>query len=1117
MADVSVSPFAKRWLLQNRVVKFLLVPALLPVSATLSTAAIALLPAGSALAQTYRGGVAGTVLDASGAVVANAKVTLLSPETGFTRTQQSTGSGSYAFQDLPIGQYTVTVEAQGFSVAKIEKIDVRPGAVYSLDPKLGIGAETQSVDVNAAALALDTETTANNSVVNEKAVQNIPLNGRDYTQLIKIVPGYNGAGSLNGTRSNQNNYQIDGADSNDIWQNGAAANQGGVGSIAGVTIPIDAIDQFTVQTNANAEAGRNVGGLISLAIKTGTNNIHGSAYYFNRNEFFSARSPFLTPNTRKATLRNQQFGGSVGAPIIKDKLFFFVNYERQMFLIGNSTPATEPTTAYVNAATALLQRHNYRYSANSVANPLSLSLLTLWPQGNQNTGPAANGNYFDPRPQRGYSDNAIGNVTWNLTSRQNLRLQAFVGTGRQYSAVGTNVYDYYQVAPDITQNFSLSHNWAISDRVSNQLLFGVGVFNQTFNDANHSFNLPALGLATGVTDPSLFGAPNISISGLDSVGLTPPLGRKDYTGHVTDVATLVKGKHQFRFGGEYRRNYMDLQYQRNVRGTFSFNGTASSNANIALPAGATPWANDTSVGSDVRSLADYLAGYFNSDSFVQGYLRRSIYQNTFAGFVQDQFQVTPKLTLNYGLRYEYNAPWTSPGFFSFYRPGNAAADGYGLVALGTGGVDKPYNGQQTNFSPRVGVAYQINQAMVLRGTYGLYFDAPNFNGFFDNGPGNGGARGPQANPTGPNPVRTVSRTYGQWVTGSNPFPTAPSPTTIYGLATIDPGFATARSHNWTVNMETQLARNAIFTLGYVGAAGRNLFNLSDINQARPGTTTSATAEATRRPIYLARAVPNYATIGAVNEIESHGYSNYDSLQASLRIANIKGITAQGSYTWGHALDVISSTRGLAPQDSANLNAEYGDSDFDVRNTFNGYIVYEVPHFSNRLKALTQGWQGNAFVTAYSGTPFSVKVGSDISGTGENQDRVNYVPGATYKVSKSVITPASGQPYAQFFNTGAFVSPTLGNFGTTRRNGFRGPGFFTTDASLVKNTQLHEGVNLQIRAEMFNIFNYVNLANPTATLTSSTFGRSTSTRNNGGAPGIGPGEPFNVQFAGKIIF
>ena len=1106
--------------LKNTAVKFLLVPALLPVSATVLPTAVLIMDPGAAYGQTYRGGISGTVVDSTGAGVPNAKVTLLSPETGFTRTQESTSSGAYAFQDLPIGSYTVTVESAGFSATKVEKIAVRPGEVYSLDPKLGVGGETQSVDVNAAAIALDTESTANNSVVNDKAVQNIPLNGRDYTQLVRIVPGYNGAGSLNGTRTNQNNYQIDGADSNDIWQNGAAANQGGVGGIAGVTIPIDAIDQFTVQSNANAEAGRNVGGLISLAIKTGTNNFHGSAYYFNRNEFFSARGPFLTPDTRKATLRNQQFGGSIGGPIVKDKLFFFVNYERQKFIIGNSSPATEPTTAYVNAATALLQAHGYRYSAASVANPLSLSVLSLWPQGNKPAGPAAKGNYFDPTPQSGYSDNAIGNITYNLTSRQNLRVQAFVGTGKQYAAVGTNVFDYYQAAPDITQNFSIAHNWAISDRVSNQLLFGVGVFNQTFNDNNHSFNIPSLGLATGVTDPSLFGAPNISISGLDGVGLTPPLGRKDYTGHVTDAATLVRGRHQFRIGGEYRRNYMDLQYQRNVRGTFTFNGTASSNPNLTAQLnGATPWDTDTSVGAEVRSLADYLAGFYANDSFVQGYLRRSIYQNTFAGFVQDQFQVTPKLTLNYGLRYEYNAPWTSPDFFSFYRPGNAAADGYGLVPLGTGGVDKPYNGQQTNFSPRVGVSYQLNPAMVLRGTYGLYYDAPNFNGFFDNGPGNGGARGPQANPTGPNPVRTVRNNFGQWVTGVNPFPTAPSPSTIYGLATIDPNFATARAHNWTLNMETQLARNTIFTLGYVGSAGRDLFNLVDINQARPGVSNATLDELARRPIFTSRAVPNYATIGAVNQIESHGYSNYDSLQASLRIANIKGLTAQASYTWGHALDVISGTRGLAPQDSTNLNADYGNASFDVRNTFTGYAVYEVPHFTERLKALTQGWQGNAFVTAYSGTPFSVVVGNDVSGTGENQDRANYVPGATYKVSTSLIHPAGGgQPYVQFFNPNAFVSPAAGNFGTTRRNAFYGPNFFTTDASLVKNTRLREGVNLQIRAEMFNIFNHVNLAPPDNTLTDNTLGQSTDTAGDyNGAPGIGSGEPFNVQFAGKIIF
>jgi hypothetical protein len=570
----------------------------------------------AAHAQTFRGGIAGVVTDPTGAVIAHAKLTLSSPETGFTRVSESTGSGDYAFQDLQLGTYTLTAESAGFAASKTDGIVVRPGQVYSLALKLSPASSTQQVEVNAAAISLDTESSTNNSVVNERAVQNIPLNGRDFTQLIKIVPGYNGAGSINGARTNQNNYQIDGADNNDIWQNGAAANQSGVNGIAGVTLPIDAIDQFNVQSNGNAEAGRNVGSLISLAIKTGTNKFHGAGYYFNRNEFFAAQNPFLT-TAKKSKLRNIQFGGDVGGPIIKDKLFFFVNYERQRFVIANTAPATEPTTAYVQAGTALLAKHGIS------VNPLSLSILSLWPKGNQPAGPAQASNYFDGQPQVGYSDNSIGNLNYQLTGHQTLRLQAFIGTGRQIAPIGTNVYEYYEVAPDITQNFSVSHNWAISDHLSNQLLAAVGVFNQTFNDVVHNQNIPALGLNTTVTNPSLFGAPTISLTGFDQTGATQPLGRKDYTGHITEVATLVSGKHQYRFGGEYRRNYMDLQYQRNVRGSFSFNGSATSNAALqaGLPAGATRYDTDTTVTSDIRVMADYLAGYVASSSFTQGSLR----------------------------------------------------------------------------------------------------------------------------------------------------------------------------------------------------------------------------------------------------------------------------------------------------------------------------------------------------------------------------------------------------------------------------------------------------------------------------------------------------------------
>jgi len=1066
------------------------------------------------VAQTFRGGIAGTVQDTTGAVVANAKISLTGTDTGSKRETISTSSGVYSFQDLPLGAYSITVEAAGFGTSKVDKISVTPGQVYSLDLKVAVASSSEQIEVNAAAVSLDTESSTNNSVVNDKAVANIPLNGRDFTQLIKIVPGYNGAGSMNGTRTNQNNYQIDGADNNDIWHNLPASNQGGVGSIAGVTLPIDAIDQFTVQTQANAESGRNGGGLISLAIKSGTNKLHGSAYYFNRNEFFAARSPFLLPTSRKPALRNQQFGASIGGPIIRDRLFFFTTYERQKYTIQNSTSATEPTAAYVATATALLKAHNIP------VNPLSTSLLVLWPEGGKAAGPAANGNYLDPRPQSGYSDNAIGKIDWTITPRQTLSARAFIGTGRQFAAAGTNVYDYYQVAPDITQNFTAVHNWAITDRLANQLLGGVGVFNQTFNDQNHSFNMPSLGLNTGVITPSLFGAPTITISStsdFDQTGVTQPLGRKDYTGHLTDTASYTAGKHQFRFGGEFRRNYMDLQYQRNVRGTFTFSGNASST--LAAPAGGTSYAADP-VSQAVRGLADYLAGFVASSSFTQGSLRRGIYNKAFDLFAQDTYQVLPALTINYGLRYTYNGPFTSDGVISGFRPGAAGADGYGLVSVGSG-LDSIYNSNKTNVAPRFGFSYQAAQKMVIRGTYGIYFDVPNWNGFFDNRPGNGGAAGVQANPTGATPVINVSRNLYQWQTGANPFLGATIPAAI-GLATVDPNFKTAYVQNFNLNTQYQVSRNTILQVGYVGSLGRRLFRLVDINQARPGAGATVAALQPRRPFYNNAALANRTTIAAINQMESKASSNYHSAQVMLRTSNFHGVTAQGSYTYGHAFDTVSGTRGFAPQDSANPGAEYGSADFDVRHTFNGYVVYEVPKFTEHLKLLTRGWQGNAFITAFTGTPFSAKLGStDNSGTGELQDRLNQIGDPKAGLSRKLVVPATGggAPYVQWYTGSAFAAAPAGTFGTSVRNAYRGPGFSTVDAALVKNTYIREGINLQLRAEMFNLFNRTNLANPSlsGSPTGSSFGRSTNTRNNSGAPGIGPGEPFNVQLAGKIIF
>ena len=1045
-------------------------------------------------AQTFRGGIAGTVVDSSGAVVANAKIVLLGTDTGYTRETVSTSAGAYSFQDLPLGNYSVTITAAGFSQKKIDGIAVRPGQVYALDISVSVATSNEQVEVNAAAIALDTVSSTNTAVVSDKAVANIPLNGRDFTQLIKITPGFNGQGSLNGARTNQNNWQIDGADNNDLFHNSEGANQGGVSGIAGVTLPIDAIDQFSVQSQANAEVGRNAGGLINMVIKSGTNHIHGSAYYYLRNEFFASKSAILPTATRKPEIRNNQFGGSLGGPIVHDKLFLFVNYERQKYVIGAQSAATEPTAAWVSQATALLTEHNIPVS------PTSLNVLSLWPQGNKPSGGATLNNFFDTRPQDGYSDNVVGKLDWNLTQRQTLSVRSFIGTGRQLGNAGVNIWEYYQVAPNHVHNYAITHNWAKTDHLSNQLLAAVNYFGQTFNDNVHNQDIPALGLNTGVTNPSLFGAPTITITSFDQVGVTPPLGRQDYTGMLNDTATLVSGKHQFRLGGEFRRNYMNLLYQRNVRGSFNYDGTAYTALHPT---------NNYATESDgtTRALADYLAGYATSGTIVYGTLQRDIWLNQWSIFGQDQYQLLSNLTLNYGLRWDYSGPvYSTNGTLSNFDPNSPT--GFAIVGQN---IDTIYPRSYTNVAPRFGFAYQAASKLAVRGTYGIYYDLPNLNGFFDNRPGNGASVGIQANNTGPNPVFTVSKSSAyQILPNINPLPSTGAATT-FGVSTVDPGFRNAYVHNFNLNTQYQLGRNSIFQVSYVGALGRRLFNLIDINQAAPNNTGSTIQSS--RPYYS-----KFPSFAAINQYESKAGSNFHSLQGMIRTSSFHGLTAQAAYTYGHSLDNVSGTRGFAPQNSLNLGGEYGSADFDTRHTFNAYAVYEVPKFTERWKPLTSGWQGNVFTTFYTGKPVNIKTSTNNSGVGEFQDRAVRVANP-YTTSHTLVRSSStAGAYVQWFNPGAYVLPTKGTFSGMSRNDGRGPGFGTVDASLVKNTVLHEGVSLQLRAEMFNIFNRLNLANPSGSFTSTSLGRSTDTIGDSiGAPGIGSGEPFNVQFAAKIIF
>src|SRR5579863_5495118 len=333
----------------------------------------------AAYAQTFRGAINGSVTDPSGAVVAGATVKATNVATAVPITA-TTSRGEFAFQDLPLGTYKIDVSAAGFRPAVFDNVTVTAGGVYTLPVKLSAGsAGTTVVEVSAAALTLDTTTAAQDNIIPSEAVADVPMNGRDFTQFAAVQPGYGGYsvggfGSLNGTRANQMNWQIDGVDNNDFWHNIPAVNQGGVSGIAGVIMPLDAIDEFAAQTQSNAEGGRNAGGIVNVVLKSGGNQVHGSAYYFNRNEAFGAASPFTPVGVKKPELRNENYGFAVGGPIVKDKTFWFVGYEKQRYVIGLSGVATEPSVAYQNEALALLS------AAGVPESPISKQLIAnLWP------------------------------------------------------------------------------------------------------------------------------------------------------------------------------------------------------------------------------------------------------------------------------------------------------------------------------------------------------------------------------------------------------------------------------------------------------------------------------------------------------------------------------------------------------------------------------------------------------------------------------------------------------------------------------------------------------------------------------------------------------------------
>jgi hypothetical protein len=783
------------------------------------------------------------------------------------------------------------------------------------------------------------------------------------------------------------------------------------------------------------------------------------------------------------------------------------------------------------------------------------------------TGPASALNYTATGNLTGHSYNSIVKFDEQLTDKDHLAASWVAGEGTQTAPTSSALSPYFENAPIHVQNYSIVYNRVLTPSITNQLSAGVSYFNQVFGDAETDFNPVGLGLNTGVTDPALAGSPKLIIgptaasvgltaggSGFDPIGVTAPSGRNDITGHLDDTLAWTKGAHQFKFGGEYRQAQVDDFYQTGERGTIYFDGTQGP---WAASQGGTPSAACSALATTAPSnqtisalpqdgnvylLADFLAGCFdptNSEEVV-GDPKRQVFVDTFSLFGQDSWKISPKLSVDYGLRYDWEGPVHSQyANLSVFDPSVAG----GLRVL------KPNQGVWNDFwggaSPRVGFSYEMASSTVMRGGFGLYYDSIYMKSVLqNNGSTNIAVFGPGLNPAGSEEVAQAPGLSNTVIEPGTPiFETLPEALAGAGLvkiSTFEPGFRPSVTASWDLNIQHSFTPSIIGQVGYVATKGMHLLGLFDINPGQlnslnvpiyfnntstqypncPAQYSGATAPTVANPLGIPGNAlqcsrpyfSQFSNFSVIDEAKSSLGSIYHSLQSSLRIQNWHNLTSQIAYTWGHALDYETGLLPYEPQDPTNERAEYGNSDFDVRNTLTGYLDYHIPAMKGPDR-LVKGWEVNSGFSFHGGTPYTVASGSNPSGNGEGADRAvqvmrNPSQGLSHKIEGGAV---------QWFNSNAFVDESEGVYSPTRRGQNFNPGYNAVDVALFKTTQITERVSAQFSANVFNIFNRTNYA-PVGFPDAGEGGVIGSTVGPYlGNPGIGPGEPLNAEFAAKIIF
>ena len=978
---------------------------------TLFAFTLSLLPV-PATAQTTFGSVEGSVIDQSEARVPGAVITITNLQTNLRRIVISADRGFYRAPNLPVGTYRIKAQMAGFATVEAEtRLDINQTGVVNLFLK--VAGPEEIITVTSGGLRANTVTSDLGQVIDNKRVLDLPLNGRSFDQLVALAPGAIDGGSrgyaVNGSRPGGNNFLLNGTDANNNYFPENVNGRSGITFTSLGSSSLENIEEFRIVTNTySAEYGRTAGAQINVVTKSGTNQLHGSAFEFFRDAPLQARDYFSDRTQPKPDFRRNQYGGSLGGPIIRDRTFFFTSYEGLRERVPQTSKGTVPNDAFRQRTPAVFQPF-LKYI------PLP-NQAKLNPNGTED--PFV-GFISVSKPQITREDTVSGHIDHEFSQKDSLsgHYQFDDGTlsraGLLNELVTSRQYSRNQLA-------NITHNHIFSGAMLNELRLGVNRGTRKF------FNDPF-----GVT-----GYPSDLVSATVT-GLNSDIGNTG--GHSYYPTTTYQAVNNL----SWNRRAHRLKFGTDIR-----------HVGEVFDNGGTKTVNYLSFQDFFNNKPDKVTLRSDNPSKSFGITNTHFY-------VQDDIRVAKKLNVNLGLRYEYNSPASER---------HLRQSSYN-VSTRTLEVGQPlYHSDKNNFAPRIGFAWDVSgdSKTVVRSGYGIFYDSLNPTQFIFQ----------SVNPPFA-PTITVVR-------GLNPDLTYPLPatynqsqltSTVYGF---DPDVVQPMVQQFNLNVQRQLGADTVFEIGYVGSRSGHLLRNRDINRVDPDLKS--------------RPDPRYASI-IIRETSAQGW--YHSFQVNLNRRFRKGLASQISYTWGHMTDDASSSYDTG-QNMNWLKGDYGNSDFDRRHNLVANFIYELPVGRNHavgagwnslLNAFAGGWQVNGIAVYRTALPFTLRPGKDARGDGSvSTQRADVVSG----ISPYVPNPSPDL----YLNRAAFVVPTTGQYGNLGRNTLRGPDFRLVDLSIFKNFRSARFGNeknlLQFRAEVFNLFNHPNLGTPDANLSSSTFGRISST-------------------------